>query len=93
MGADRNYALEGLKNILPWLGNVHAFYWGAKAERHPLADGTNFWADCLRAIASSGRDHFVMIEFVKDDDRDNFLRDAETLKSWLLSPGTSPSTG
>jgi 3-dehydroshikimate dehydratase len=63
--------------------NVHVFSWGAAGERLPLADGEAGWMQYLRKIASTGRDHFVMLEFVQDDAPGSFLRDAATLRQWL----------
>jgi sugar phosphate isomerase/epimerase len=75
--------LDGLDAILPWLLHVHVFSWGATGERLPLAAGEEGWMQYLRKIASSGRDHFSMLEFVQDDAPESFLRDAIMLKQWL----------
>ncbi|MFL7793458.1 MAG: sugar phosphate isomerase/epimerase family protein [Anaerolineae bacterium] len=77
------YNLDGLDAVLPWLLHAHVFSWGATGERLPLADGEMGWMQYLRKIASSGRDHFAMLEFVQDDAPESFLRDAITLKQWL----------
>lgn len=82
-GCEVDYALEGLDNILPWLSNVHVFHWLPPYERLPLAEGKEPWSHYLKLIASTGRDHFSMLEFVKKDDPEMFLRDAETLRGWL----------
>ena len=71
----------GLKSILPWLANLHAFHW--TPERKPLSEGRAAWELYLAAAAASGRDHFVLLEFVAGDDPANFLRDAATLREWL----------
>ena len=66
------------------LANVHAFHWGVGPRRRlPLADGEQLWIPYLRRIRSTGRDHFVMLEFVEDDSPEALRRDAATLKGWL----------
>jgi hypothetical protein len=34
-------------------------------------------------VRSTGRDHYALIEFVKDNTRESFLRDAKELRSWV----------
>ena len=82
-GSEVAYNLDGLDAVLPWLLHVHVFSWGATGERLPLAAGEEGWMQYLRKIASSGRDHFAMLEFVQDDAPESFVRDAATLKRWL----------
>jgi 3-dehydroshikimate dehydratase len=83
--------LDSLRAILPWLTNVHAFAWrGAAHERLPLANGAKLWQPALNIIASSGRDHAVLLEFVAGDDPRNLLRDAATLNAWLERQSSIP---
>ncbi len=78
------HCLEGLQAISPWLTNVHAYYWDkTTGERLTLADGEKVWKRYLPIIARTGREHYVMLEFVRDDCPEVFLTDAATLKSWL----------
>jgi 3-dehydroshikimate dehydratase len=88
-GSEVAYNLDGLDAVLPWLLHVHVFSWGAAGERLPLADGEAGWMAYLRKIASSGREHFAMLEFVQDDAPESFLRDAATLKHWLALVNSS----
>jgi 3-dehydroshikimate dehydratase len=87
-GADLGTCLEGLEGIMPWLTHVHVFSWREPEQRGPairlpLADGEDAWSHFLPVIASSGRDCFAEIEFVRDDDPAQFLEDAATLSRWL----------
>jgi len=78
--------LAGLNAILPWLVNVHVFSWrnvDGQHKRMPLSAKADDWAQYLAQVATTGRDHYAMIEFVKDDEPKNFLKDAKTLKEWL----------
>lgn len=73
--------LQGLQAILPWLTNVHVFHWGSvPTDRKPLAEGVSEWKRYIDCISSIEQDRFALIEFVQNDDLDNFMRDAETLK-------------
>jgi len=79
-----DYALAGLKDILPWLTQVHAYWWYPDYNTlHPLVVGKKGWELYLDAIASTGREHSVLLEFVPNDDPDVFLADAATLREWL----------
>jgi 3-dehydroshikimate dehydratase len=78
------YCLEGLQGVLDRLCHVHAFHWSPQTrERLPLADGRDRWMPYLQTVASTRRDHFVLIEFVVDDLPAQFLEDAATLKGWI----------
>ena len=57
-------------------------------HRHPLADGVDRWQAYLGAAKTTGRDHWAMLEFVKEDSRSQVLTDAATLKH-LLSRANS----
>ena len=84
LSVDEN--LNGLKAILPWLTIVHVFSWrivNGQRERMLLDAKTGEWAQYLAQVATTGRNHYAMIEFVRDNEPENFLKDAETLKQWL----------
>ena len=66
-----------LKAMLPWLTNIHIFYLGK--ERLMLWEGAWLWKRLMPVIQSTGRDHSALIEFVKDNSLDVFMKDAETL--------------
>ena len=78
--------IAGLQSILPNLTNVHAYHWTKKNSdivRKPLSAGKPEWHRYLETIRQSGRDHRVLLEFVRDDDPEAFLADARTLQEWL----------
>jgi len=75
--------LEGLRGLLPVLSNLHVYHWAHGTERRPLAEGAAEWAQYLSAAKESGRDHYALIEFVKDDRPAAFLADAAALRQWL----------
>jgi len=76
--------LEGLRSVLPWLANIHAFYWRPDfAHRCLLREGLASWTEYLQVAATTGHDHWVMIEFVRDDSPAAFLEDAAALKELI----------
>ena len=80
--------LEGLDAVSGYLSNAHVFQWiatspTAAADRRPLAEGVEVWRQYLERIAATDRDHFAMIEFVRDDAPEQFLADAHVLSGWL----------
>ena len=74
-------ALQSLETILPWLRNVHAYH-SVGGERRLMAEGREDWQRYIRRIEFSGRDHAVMVEFVRDESPHFFLQEAETLRGW-----------
>ena len=80
--------LEGLDAVSGYLSNAHVFQWiatspTATADRRPLAEGGEVWRQYLERIAATDRDHFALIEFVRDDAPEQFLADARALSVWL----------
>ena len=83
-----NERVQGLKNILPWLKNIHVFNWTLSSDqkqkiRHPLEYGVEEWSKYLEVAGSSPGNHYVLLEFVKDDASDQFFTDAGVLKSMI----------
>ncbi len=74
--------LLSLDTVLPWLAHVHCYQWDANV-RQPLEQGESEWKQYLARIRKAAGDRYVMIEFVKDDSPEAFLRDAATLRKWL----------
>jgi sugar phosphate isomerase/epimerase len=73
-----------LQMVLPYLANVHVFHWHPENKaRFPLAQGESDWRAYLALLQNSERDHVLSLEFVKDDNEAQYLRDAETLQRWL----------
>lgn len=83
VGLTPEECLTGLEAVLPWVTNVHAYHWGSRYERMTLAEGAAEWSRYLKKISSTGRSHFILLEFVRDDDPAVFLREAATLKELL----------
>lgn len=75
--------LGSLKEVAPWLANVHAFNWVLN-EMTPLLDGIDEWKEYIEIIKSLSGDRFCMIEFVKDDSPLQFIKDAEIMKQLIM---------
>ena len=84
-------ALAELTRVTPRLAHLHAFSWGPGGigERRALADGAELWT---RALAIADHDaaplrgrRFALCEYVRDDDPDQFVADAATLRTWLTA--------
>lgn len=71
--------LEDIDILLPHISNIHIFQW-AEYERMPLSDGEDAWDKYLGRINDGERQRYAMLEFVKDDSPEQFLRDAAVLK-------------
>lgn len=75
--------LIGLKQILPWLENIHVYHWASYTDRFSLDEGSEEWFKYMDIIKGLPGERYALIEFVKDDREEAFLQDAETLKKWL----------
>jgi len=51
--------------------------------RHPLSDGIDRWKKYVNQINTTGRDHYMLLEFVKDDRPEQVIEDAQTLKELI----------
>ena len=81
-------SLAGLNAVAPWVTSVHCFHWWPTSQdRYPLSVGEANWESYLARIAALPGDHFVSVEYVKDDAPAQFLQDAATLKRWLARWG------
>lgn len=82
--AEENTA--GLKTILQWVRGAHVFHWWPDhTNRLPLSEGKDRWEMYLNTLNSCGTDIYALMEFVKDDDPQNFLTDAQTFRELLSS--------
>jgi len=79
---DAAYNLSTLRQVLPFVSNVHVFSWQGN-ERFPLAAQESLWRQYIEICASSGRDHHMLMEFVCDETEKQFFTDAAVLLDWL----------
>ncbi|WP_054859855.1 TIM barrel protein [Gracilibacillus sp. JCM 18860] len=75
--------LASIEAVRRWISNVHVFHWETWEKRYALAEGEQEWLAYLRKIVEDKRDRHLLMEFVKKDDEQQFLRDAKVLKDWI----------
>ncbi len=78
---DRRARAEGLGMVGSRLTNLHVFHW-INGIRAPLQAGADEWLEYLKLAAGTG-DHYALLEFVMNDDEDQFRRDADTLRTLI----------
>lgn len=82
-------SLDQLKAVLPRLAHLHVFTWGQAGitDRRPLADGAQLWPAALELAAETepgwSGTRYALCEYVRDDDPDQLIDDASTLRRWL----------
>lgn len=85
-GSSLKQRLEEIAALNERLLNLHVFHWEFAEippyPRLPLAEGSELWKPCLSA-ADSLTDRFALLEFVHNDDPEQFRQDAETLQVWM----------
>lgn len=72
--------VEGIKLVEPYLTNLHVYYW-SKDGREELKDGKDYWQQYLKAV--DDKNHYALLEFVKNDSVEQFEKDASVLKHWV----------
>jgi len=82
-----DYRLQGLNALSKQILNLHVFHWlydseKQQCEKRPLTEGVDDWQQYLAVELPAG-DHFALLEFVRDNDPNQFLTDAKTLTSWV----------
>lgn len=86
MCATHAYRMEGLRALLGSVSNIHCNHFSKEGWPHSLMleEGEEAWSDILGVLASDERERWISIEHVKDHEVENFLRDAATLRRWVL---------
>lgn len=79
-GASQASNLNELDGVLAYLTNLHVFHWPKQGTRLPLADGGSQWRSYLEKAAGVPGERYAMLEFVRDDDTEQYLADARTLE-------------
>ncbi len=73
--------LESIEDLIPWLTNIHVFQWTVK-DRLPFRKGLQEWQLYFNQLEKFNKsDRYFLIEFVKGDDKRQFIEDAKTLKA------------
>lgn len=78
-------ALAGLDAVLPDLAGVHVFSWWPGTTRQRLEARASLWGAVIERIRARGRPGDALLEFVPDDDPDQVVAAAATLRGWTAS--------
>lgn len=91
LGLDDAACAASLRQLLPEVRNLHVFHWGTAgfADRWPLAEGAARWRTLFGMLGETGREHYVLLEYVANDDPQNFRRDAQTLRELVAPPDST----
>jgi len=85
-GASREHNLGELKAVLPHLSHIHIFHWQLKEggiDRRPLEEGREDWRAYLQEAAAAHGDRACIMEFVRENDPEQFLADAQIVKQLI----------
>jgi sugar phosphate isomerase/epimerase len=84
-------AVDELQAVAPDVSHVHVFQWEADGERRPLAEGGATWPTLLSTPLGDRwtGDRYAFLEFVRDDDPEQLVADAATLRAWLGGGGAA----
>ncbi len=89
---DPRYRLDGLRQLAKRVLNYHVFQWafrpgqgtwGESTDCRPLKEGEKEWLKYFEVQLDESIQHYALMEFVRNNDPDQFLQDAQTLKGWL----------
>ena len=75
--------LAEIESLCPRISTIHVFNWTDGNVRHPLKEAADTWKLYIDALGPDARDY--LIEFVKDDDPEAFLADAQALRDFFTS--------
>ena len=75
--------LRALNGLLDRLAVVHAAWW-RNHEQKPFEEAEADWKEYIRILKTSGRDHYILLEFVRNGDPEQMLHDAASLKRFIV---------
>lgn len=75
---------QDLHQLHDWISNIHVFHWYPDAwHRCLLTEGMDAWKAYFNILSATKLKRHALLEFVRDDDPDAFLKDAQMLKQLL----------
>ena len=75
---------KSIRLLKPYISNIHVFKWNYMKERFLLSEGKE-WPLYISELKADLNIKSFILEFVKDDSDEAFLKDAATLKKWLCN--------
>lgn len=76
------YNLEALRQLLPYVENVHVFNW-EQNYKNPLSQAEDEWRKYISVIRQDEKEHWLSLEFMPDGRPETLKIEAETLKNLL----------
>lgn len=76
----REEHVKSIESTLNWLTHLHVFQWDG-IDRLPLSEGITEWQHYLAALTDDFSDRYLLLEFVKEDSKEQFIADAKALRS------------
>ncbi len=70
--------LRDINKVKDYITNVHVFSW-IGIEREPLANQKDNWIKYINEVNQNNDDRYYILEFVKDDNVQQFIEDAKVL--------------
>ncbi|GAA0286264.1 sugar phosphate isomerase/epimerase [Gracilibacillus halotolerans] len=71
--------IHSIHKVKEWISNIHIFHWYSYENRMTLAEGRDDWLTYLANIQQDNRARYVLMEFIKGDNQEQFLKDAKVL--------------
>jgi len=77
--------LDSMDDVADRLLNIHVFQWGpgGGGDRRPLEEGREEWTKYFEKISRDGRPRWALMEFVDQNDPENYLRDGAILNEMI----------
>jgi len=94
--SDIEYRLQGLHQLADRVLNFHVFQWrfrpglgswGESTDRRPLEEGIDEWKRYFQVKLDESIERYALMEFVRDDSVEQFLKDATVLKKCIGPKG------
>lgn len=71
--------LESIARINKWLTHIHVFHWDY-TDRRPFVEGVKEWESYLHQLKKDKADRYLLMEFVKNDEIEQYFEDVKVLK-------------
>ncbi|MCK5812499.1 MAG: sugar phosphate isomerase/epimerase [Clostridiales bacterium] len=80
VGKTINENCDDINKLIGNITNVHVFHWDIR-KRLSLQEGIKAWEKYLSILCNSNR--YYLLEFIKDNDINQYIKDSKTLKDLL----------
>lgn len=74
--------IHALNELLPWLSYIHVNTSHLNLDNDPEDTA---WQKYIEVVRQTGRMHYALIEFVRDDNPEHFMKTAAHLHTWMAA--------